>query len=127
LLRLALGWGQDNNAAGLGDGMDADGFAGPKIVKPLTPEAVDWEEVSVLEVPVALFSVSEVTGVKSVDSEERLVIGAEEGDIVVAGAESANDGDTIVAEADAGSDKDDAVISRAEAEDIIVEVVSISL
>jgi hypothetical protein len=32
--------GQDNNADGLGDGMDADGFAGPKIVKPLTPEAL---------------------------------------------------------------------------------------
>jgi ESF2/ABP1 family protein len=31
---------QDNNADGLGDGMDADGFAGPKIVKPLTPEAL---------------------------------------------------------------------------------------
>jgi ESF2/ABP1 family protein len=32
--------GQDNNVDGLGDGMDADGFAGPKIVKPLTPEAL---------------------------------------------------------------------------------------
>jgi ESF2/ABP1 family protein len=31
---------QDDNADGLGDGMDADGFAGPKIVKPLTPEAL---------------------------------------------------------------------------------------
>jgi ESF2/ABP1 family protein len=31
---------QDNNVDGLGDGMDADGFAGPKIVKPLTPEAL---------------------------------------------------------------------------------------
>jgi len=32
--------GQDNSVDGLGDGMDADGFAGPKIVKPLTPEAL---------------------------------------------------------------------------------------
>jgi ESF2/ABP1 family protein len=31
---------QDNNVDGLGDGMEADGFAGPKIVKPLTPEAL---------------------------------------------------------------------------------------
>jgi ESF2/ABP1 family protein len=31
---------QDDNADGLGDGMDADGFSGPKIVKPLTPEAL---------------------------------------------------------------------------------------
>jgi len=32
--------GQDNSVDGLGDGMDADGFTGPKIVKPLTPEAL---------------------------------------------------------------------------------------
>jgi ESF2/ABP1 family protein len=32
--------GQDNNVDGLGDGMDADGFVGPQIVKPLTPEAL---------------------------------------------------------------------------------------
>lgn len=32
--------GQDNSVDGLGDGMDVDGFAGPKIVKPLTPEAL---------------------------------------------------------------------------------------
>ena len=31
---------QGNNVDGLGDGMDADGFSGPKIVKPLTPEAL---------------------------------------------------------------------------------------
>jgi ESF2/ABP1 family protein len=31
--------GQDN-VDGLGDGMNADGFAGPKIVKPLTSEAL---------------------------------------------------------------------------------------
>jgi len=31
---------QENNLDGLGDGMDADGFSGPKIVKPLTPEAL---------------------------------------------------------------------------------------
>jgi ESF2/ABP1 family protein len=32
--------GQGNNVDGLGDGMDEDGFSGPKIVKPLTPEAL---------------------------------------------------------------------------------------
>lgn len=32
--------GQDNSVDGLGDGMDADGFTGPKTVKPLTPEAL---------------------------------------------------------------------------------------
>jgi ESF2/ABP1 family protein len=31
---------QEDNVDGLGDGMDADGFAGPKIVKPLTSEAL---------------------------------------------------------------------------------------
>lgn len=31
---------QGNDVDGLGDGMDADGFSGPKIVKPLTPEAL---------------------------------------------------------------------------------------
>ena len=31
---------QENNLDGLGDGMDADGFSGPKIVKPLTPQAL---------------------------------------------------------------------------------------
>ncbi len=31
---------QEDNIDGLGNGMDADGFAGPKIVKPLTPEAL---------------------------------------------------------------------------------------
>jgi len=31
---------QDSDVDGLGDGMDADGFSGPKIVKPLTPEAL---------------------------------------------------------------------------------------
>ena len=30
----------NDDVDGLGDGMDADGFAGPKIVKPLTPEAL---------------------------------------------------------------------------------------
>jgi len=32
--------GQGDNANGLGDGMDVDDFAGPKVVKPLTPEAL---------------------------------------------------------------------------------------
>ena len=32
--------GQEDNIDGLDDGMDADGFAGPKIVKPLTSEAL---------------------------------------------------------------------------------------
>ena len=32
--------GQEDNIDGLEDGMDADGFAGPKIVKPLTSEAL---------------------------------------------------------------------------------------
>ena len=32
--------GQEDNIDGLGDGMDAEGFAGPKIVKPLTSEAL---------------------------------------------------------------------------------------
>jgi ESF2/ABP1 family protein len=32
--------GQGDNLDGLCDGMDADGFSGPKIVKPLTPEAL---------------------------------------------------------------------------------------
>ena len=31
---------RDNYLDELGDGMDADGFAGPKTVKPLTPEAL---------------------------------------------------------------------------------------
>lgn len=31
---------QTDNFDGLGDGMDANGLAGPKIVKPLTPEAL---------------------------------------------------------------------------------------
>ena len=31
---------QEGNIDGLDDGMDADGFAGPKIVKPLTSEAL---------------------------------------------------------------------------------------
>ena len=31
---------QEDNDQGLGNGMDADGFAGPKVVKPLTPEAL---------------------------------------------------------------------------------------
>ena len=30
----------EDNDQGLGNGMDADGFAGPKVVKPLTPEAL---------------------------------------------------------------------------------------
>ena len=30
----------EDNIDGLGDGMDAEGFAGPKIVKPLTSEAL---------------------------------------------------------------------------------------
>jgi ESF2/ABP1 family protein len=32
--------GREDNVEGLGDGMDADGFAGPKFVKPLTSEAL---------------------------------------------------------------------------------------
>jgi len=32
--------GQENSIDGLGDGMDVEGFSGPKIVKPLTPEAL---------------------------------------------------------------------------------------
>jgi hypothetical protein len=32
--------GQEDNIDGLGEGMDADGFSGPKILKPLTPEAL---------------------------------------------------------------------------------------
>ena len=32
--------GQEDDVDGLDNGMDADGFAGPKIVKPLTPEAL---------------------------------------------------------------------------------------
>jgi len=32
--------GQGDNVNGLGDGMDVDDFAGPKVVKPLTPEAL---------------------------------------------------------------------------------------
>jgi ESF2/ABP1 family protein len=32
--------GQGDDVSGLGDGMDVDGFAGPKVVKPLTPEAL---------------------------------------------------------------------------------------
>jgi len=32
--------GQDNNVDKLGDGTDEAGFSGPKIVKPLTPEAL---------------------------------------------------------------------------------------
>jgi ESF2/ABP1 family protein len=31
---------QEGSVDGLGDGMDADGFAGPQIVKPLTSEAL---------------------------------------------------------------------------------------
>ncbi|KAH9077489.1 hypothetical protein EDB83DRAFT_2350299 [Lactarius deliciosus] len=31
---------QEDNVEGLGNGMDAEGFAGPKVVKPLTPEAL---------------------------------------------------------------------------------------
>ncbi|KAI9448345.1 hypothetical protein H4582DRAFT_1900053 [Lactarius indigo] len=31
---------QDSDVEGLGNGMDAEGFAGPKVVKPLTPEAL---------------------------------------------------------------------------------------
>jgi len=32
--------GQEDEDETLGDGMDADGFAGPRVVKPLTPEAL---------------------------------------------------------------------------------------
>jgi ESF2/ABP1 family protein len=32
--------GQEDSVDGLADGMDTDGFAGPKIVKPLTSEAL---------------------------------------------------------------------------------------
>ena len=31
---------QEDAAGGMGDGMDTDGFAGPKVVQPLTPEAL---------------------------------------------------------------------------------------
>ncbi len=31
---------QEDNVDGLGHGMDAEGFAGPKVVEPLTPEAL---------------------------------------------------------------------------------------
>ena len=34
------GGDQEDNDEELGGGMDADGFAGPKVVKPLTPEAL---------------------------------------------------------------------------------------
>jgi len=32
--------GQEDEDETLGDGMDADGFVGPRVVKPLTPEAL---------------------------------------------------------------------------------------